>query len=105
MNRPLLSVIIPAFNESRTIREIIRRVSEVPIEKEILVVDDGSTDETKDILQQFMDSASKENHLVIRVFRHPRRLGKGAAIQTALREAAGELTIIQDADLEYDPRD
>ena len=90
-----LSVIIPVYNEAKTILEIIRRVKEAPFEKEIIVVDDGSTDGTIDIL--------KENNEGITVLFHQKNQGKGAAIRTALPHINGEIAIIQDADLEYHP--
>ena len=92
-----LSVLIPAYNEARTIDEILRLVARVPIEKEILVVDDGSVDGTRDILKGW------DGRDGVRVLLHPRNLGKGRAVRTALEEARGEILVIQDADLEYDP--
>ncbi len=91
-----LSVIVPAHNERGTIAEALRRVKEVPGEKEIIVVDDASTDGTGEIL-----AADPE----IRLIRHAVNQGKGAAIRTALAEVTGDVVIIQDADLEYDPAD
>jgi len=91
-----LSVIIPVYNEVNTIAKIIERVKEVPVEKEIIVVDDGSTDGTREKI----DSISG-----IKVLKHEGNCGKGAAIRTGLTIASGELTITQDADLEYDPND
>jgi glycosyltransferase involved in cell wall biosynthesis len=93
-----LSVIIPVFNETRTIEQVIHQVAVLPFEKEILVVDDGSTDGTADKL----DALRNGN---VRVFHHPKNLGKGAAIRTALSEAKGDIILFQDADLEYDPSD
>ncbi|MDD5747682.1 MAG: glycosyltransferase family 2 protein [Actinomycetota bacterium] len=96
-----LSIIVPAYNERRTIQEILRRVRTVdlgPIEKEIVVVDDGSDDGTSDILRLEEDSTT-------RVIYKRKNEGKGAAIRTALPQTTGELIIIQDADLEYDPED
>ena len=96
-----LSIIIPVYNEEKTISEIIRRVRAVPlenIEKEIIVVNDGSTDRTEEILKDFATSD-------IIVLRHEKNLGKGAAIKSALSKVSGEAIIIQDADLEYDPKD
>ena len=93
-----LSVIMPVYNEKDTIREILRRVREVLIDKEIIVVDDFSTDGTRDILQQ-------ENRDGTRILAHPKNLGKGHAIRTALKHVTGDIIIIQDGDLEYDPQD
>lgn len=100
-NSKILSIIIPAYNEEKTITEILRRVAEVnlgPIQKQIIVVDDGSTDKTPKLLKKF----GSAGYLVLR---HHKNQGKGAAIKTALPHAIGEYTIIQDADLEYNPND
>jgi glycosyltransferase involved in cell wall biosynthesis len=94
-----ISVIIPAYNEIHTIQEILQRVQAMGIADEILVVDDGSTDGTRDILQE------KNGDGNIRVIMHERNQGKGAAVVTGIKNATGEVLIIQDADLEYDPRE
>jgi glycosyltransferase involved in cell wall biosynthesis len=94
-----LSVIIPVFNECNTIREIVRRVLESSSVKEIVIVDDGSMDGTREILE---DLKSKK---MIRVILHGKNIGKGAAVRTGIDAVKGDLIIIQDADLEYDPRD
>ena len=94
-----LSVIIPVYNEAETLDLIMAAVAAVPVEKEIILVDDGSTDGSREKLQQF------ENLDRIRVLYHDRNQGKGAAIRTGLAAAEGDLVIIQDADLEYDPRE
>ena len=99
LNPPLLSVLVPVYNERSTVEVLLRRVAAVPIDKEILVVDDGSTDGTAEALNELA------TRLPIRVFHHGRNRGKGFAIRTALAEARGEIVIIQDADLEYDPEE
>jgi len=95
----LLSVVVPVYNERGTIMEILQRIQAVDIPKEIIVVDDHSTDGTWDLLQ--LAASSPE----IRVFRHHRNLGKGRAVRTGLKNITGDVALIQDADLEYDPRD
>lgn len=94
-----LTVIIPAFNEKSTIEEIVCRVHATGLVSEILIVDDGSTDGTRDIL------ASLDGKDNVRVILHERNLGKGAAVRTGIQNARGDVLLIQDADLEYDPRD
>lgn len=91
-----VSVVMPVFNEAQTITEILQRVAATAGDKEIIVVDDGSTDGTRDILQ------SIDN--IVLIF-HEYNCGKGAAIRTALEHVSGDVVIIQDADLEYDPQD
>jgi glycosyltransferase involved in cell wall biosynthesis len=95
-----LSVIVPVYNECTTVAEIIRRVraAPVPLVVDVTVVDDASTDGTDKVLASLADP-------VVRVVTHERNLGKGAAIRTALAHAHGDLVLIQDADLEYDPDD
>jgi glycosyltransferase involved in cell wall biosynthesis len=94
-----LSVIIPVYNERNTLAEIIRRVRAVPIAKEIILVDDGSTDGTRDLLR------SLEREPDLRIFYHPENRGKGAALKTGFVQARGDIVLVQDADLEYDPAD
>ena len=94
-----LSVIIPVYNEVNNVREILRRVQAQNLANEIIIVDDGSTDGTRDILSE-LDSQNK-----VRVILHERNQGKGAAVVTGLKASRGDLLLIQDADLEYDPRD
>lgn len=93
-----LSVIIPAYNEVNTIREIVRRVQAVNLADEILIVDDGSSDGTREILAD-LDGQG------VRVVLHAKNQGKGAAVRTGIEQATGDVMLIQDADLEYDPRD
>ena len=95
-----LSVVIPVYNEVGTIKEIVSRVQAVDLEKEIVIVDDGSTDGTREQLQKI--TLSHEN---IRVLYHDRNQGTGAALRTGFEGATGDIVIIQDADLEYDPRE
>src|SRR5512136_400277 len=97
-----LSVIIPAYNERRTIREVVAAVEAVPfpVEHEILIIDDASTDGTREIL---LGSSGTEAPL--RIFVNPTNLGKGASVKRALEHVQGEIVIVQDADLELDPRD
>ena len=94
-----VSVIIPVYNETRTIEEIVRRVKAQNVAKEILIVDDGSTDGTRQILESMNELGET------RVIFHDRNLGKGAAVRTGINNASGDVLLIQDADLEYDPRD
>jgi len=93
-----LTVVIPVYNEKNTIGMIVERVEAVPIEKEIILVDDYSTDGTRDILQQLQSEG-------IRVLYHERNMGKGAALRTGFHHASGDFVIVQDADLEYDPQE
>jgi len=117
-SRPKLSVVIPVYNERATIEELLRRVQAVEIEKEIIVVDDGSTDGTGEFLQMLAQipqqsptvptrppAGSPLRPNTIRVFFQDRNRGKGAALRRGFKEAQGELVLVQDADLEYDPRD
>jgi len=94
-----LSIIMPVYNERETISEILHRVREVDLPKEIIVVDDGSTDGTREVLR---GEEGKEETVVVY---HDENQGKGAAIRTALERVTGEVVIFQDADLEYDPGD
>ena len=99
----LLSVVIPVYNEKNTVREIVRNVEEVSlpgITKEILLVDDFSTDGTRGILKEHIEGRDG-----IRVFYHDRNRGKGAALRTGIAQSTGDMVVIQDADLEYDPRE
>ena len=93
-----LSVVIPVYNEKNTIHKIIKRVQKVQIDKEIIIVDDYSTDGTRDSLQEL----DAEN---INVFFHDQNQGKGAALRTGFQHVTGDIVVIQDADLEYDPEE
>lgn len=115
---PRLSVVIPVYNERATIEELLQGVQAIAIDKEIIIVDDGSTDGTEVFLREVVEAA-KHNPAVltcpqtnyrlradnIRVFFHQRNLGKGAALRRGFQEGRGEIVIVQDADLEYDPQD
>lgn len=94
-----LSVIIPSFNEEQTLPIIIKKVHDVPFKKEILIVDDGSTDGTTKILENL-----KHRH-GFKILKHESNMGKGMAVRSAIDWVTGDITIIQDADLEYDPGD
>lgn len=95
-----VSVVIPVFNEVGTIEEIVGRVHAVDLQKEIVIVDDGSTDGTREQLQEI--ALSHEN---VKVLYHDQNQGKGAALRTGFESVSGDIVIIQDADLEYDPRE
>ena len=94
----LLSVVIPVYNEAGTISEILDRVTYAPFRKEIIVVDDGSTDGTRQLLEEIQNKA-------IRVYHHERNYGKGRALQTSFSAATGDVIVVQDADMEYDPNE
>ena len=95
-----LSVVIPVYNEKDTLAEIIRRVQATPYDKELIVVDDASTDGSREILRQLAQQYDN-----IRPFFHERNQGKGAALRTGFRHVRGDVVLIQDADLEYNPTD
>jgi len=95
-----LSVVMPAYNEEKTIAEIIGRVQAIPLEKEIIVVDDGSTDSTREILKKIASSEAG-----LKVIFHRQNLGKGAALRRGFAQVSGDVIVVQDADLEYDPAD
>ena len=95
-----LSIIVPVYNEKQTIAQILKRIEETPYDKEIIVVDDFSTDGTREILRQ-MDTSREIPSL--RVLYHAVNQGKGAALRTGIAAATGDIVLIQDADLEYDP--
>ena len=92
-----LSVVVPVYNERATIQEIVQRIQAVPLEKEIILVDDFSTDGTREKLEQLCRETA------VKVFYHDRNRGKGAALRTGFAQLEGDVVIVQDADLEYDP--
>ena len=106
MRIPTLTVIIPVYNEVNTIRQVLETITQLelnpPLQKEILVIDDGSLDGTATLIQNFIANDSGSNICLVQ---HLRNRGKGAAIQTGIQQASGDFIIIQDADLEYDPEE
>ncbi len=97
-DRPVLSVLIPVFNEESTLRTLVERVAAVPVSKQIIAIDDGSSDNSAAILLELEQACLLERIV------HPENRGKGAAIRSGLERARGEIVVVQDADLEYDPR-
>lgn len=97
-NKPKLSIVIPAYNEKDTIDEIVRRVQNVEFEKEIIIIDDCSNDGTRDIINKISGNNIKK-------FFHEENRGKGAALRTGFQHVTGDIVIIQDADLEYNPQE
>jgi len=116
--RPKLSVVIPVYNERPTIEELLYRVQAVDIDKEIIIVDDGSTDGTRDFLKELAKNGNHNSTVMtmpltgyelrsdnMRIFFQEKNRGKGAALRRGFQEAHGEIVLVQDADLEYDPQD
>ncbi len=97
---PLLTVVIPVYDEESTIRAIVDRCLAQPFRMEIIAIDDGSRDRSVDILREL-----EQEHPTMKVLLHPENRGKGAALRTGFKEASGDIILVQDADLEYDPAD
>jgi glycosyltransferase involved in cell wall biosynthesis len=102
-----LSVLVPVYNEERTLEEVVRRVRAFPMAKEIILVDDGSNDGSREILTRLQEESRRAGDALneVKVFFQPQNQGKGAALKTALGHVTGEIVLVQDADLEYDPAD
>jgi glycosyltransferase involved in cell wall biosynthesis len=102
-----ISVLVPVYNEERTLEEVVRRVCDFQIPKEIILVDDGSEDQSRKILTRLQEENARAKNPLnqIKVFFQPVNQGKGAALKTALSHVTGDIVIVQDADLEYDPKD
>ena len=96
---PLVSFVVPAYNEAPSLEEVLRRVYALPLRAEVIAVDDGSTDHTPEILESF----ARSDGLI--ALRHERNRGKGAAVRTGIARSTGDVLVIQDADMEYDPVD
>lgn len=99
----VLSVVIPVYNEEHTVRDLIQRVCAVPINKELILVNDCSADGTQSVLEQVAEELRDDSRNAVQLHRHEKNRGKGAALRTGFEHATGNVIVIQDADLEYDP--
>jgi len=99
----LLSIVMPIYNERETLRTVVQKVMQVPIRKELILVDDASSDGTRDILRELEQEMADDPLNSIRVEYHEQNRGKGAALKTGFEQARGDIVLVQDADLEYDP--
>ncbi|HSX45845.1 MAG TPA: glycosyltransferase family 2 protein [Candidatus Saccharimonadia bacterium] len=105
MSQPILSILVPVYNEEKTIKHVLEKVTSLPIKAyEVLVVDDMSKDKSRQIIEEF-SKVFASSDVDLKVLSHERNRGKGAGIKTGLEHAAGKYFIVQDADLEYDPAD
>ncbi len=104
IDEPLVSVLIPVYNEEETLEQVVRRVAQLDVAKEILIVDDGSKDRSIEIAQNLADEFA-EGRTIVRSLPQPQNLGKGAAVRAGINASEGDIVLIQDADLEYDPGD
>lgn len=104
IDEPLVSVLIPVYNEEETLEQVVRRVAELDVAKEILIVDDGSKDRSIEIAAELAEEFA-EGRTIVRSLPQPQNLGKGAAVRAGIGASEGDIVLIQDADLEYDPGD
>ena len=100
---PEISIVVPVYNEEKTLQSLVDRVREVPVRKELVLVDDCSVDKSREIMQLLEEEAANDDFNQIRTFYHDVNQGKGAALRTGFSNVSGDIVIIQDADLEYDP--